>query len=328
MAPFPTPVNHTVTAIYAAYEAERAERGKWEGLGISISALGAECDRVLYYDFRWISKQEHVDGLKAITFETGELEEERLLNNLEMIGCEVQRVDPETGKQFRYSAVNGHLRGKSDGKALGLPEAPKTWHKVECKSAKNAYFNPIVKKGVKEGYYAHYVQATTYGFLGGLDRVLYMVRNKDTGAIHTERLEVIAEESLRLLAKAERIVYSEEPPPKLHTNPKAKAAYACGYCRHRGVCHDRHWPRMTCRTCIHGAPAREGDARWTCARWSKPLSPDEQRAACPAHLYLPTLIPGEVLEVNEEAETIRYRLADGSEWTDGASPNPSTEPGA
>ena len=319
MAPLPTPINHTTSAIYEAKASERAKRGSWEGLGISISILGEECERKLWYEFRWTSKPEVVDGLKAITFETGEIEEERLLNDLELIGCVVERVDPTTGKQRRFTAAHGHIRGKSDGKAWGIIEAPKTPHAVECKSAANKYFGPIVKKGVKAGYFSHYVQATTYAYLDGLEGAFYMCRNKDSGAIHTERLKVDPAESIRLLARAERIVFMQEPAPREHEDPTKKTAFKCGYCRHKAICHDGGFPRVNCRTCVHATPLPGGDALWNCARWGKPLSADEQRQGCPAHLFIPKLIPGEVVEVDEDAERITYTLArDGSTWVDGS----------
>src|SRR4051812_12185258 len=136
MAEFPVLHNPTTAAIYEAYAKSRAQA--WDSMGISISLLGEECERALWYAFRWASKPEVIDGLKAITFETGEIEETRLLNALRMIGCEVDEVDGR-GKQYRASAIAGHVRGKMDGKVLGLPEAPKTWHVVECKSMKDTY---------------------------------------------------------------------------------------------------------------------------------------------------------------------------------------------
>jgi hypothetical protein len=60
-----------------------------------------------------------------------------------------------------------------------------------------------------------------------------------------------------------------------------------------------------------------GDAAWSCARWVKPLSTAEQREACPAHLYVPDLVPGEMGEVDEDRETITYTLTDGRIWVDG-----------
>lgn len=321
MAPLPKPINHTVDSIYRAYAAARAS--SYEGIGISISNLGDECDRALYYSFRWASPQEPITGLKAIVFETGDIEEERLLTALRMIGCEVVDAD-ERGKQFRYSAVNGHVRGKCDAKVLGVIEAPKTWHMAECKSMQEKYFKPVVKKGVKEGYLSHWVQCNTYAYLEGFDRCLYICRNKNTGEVYVERWETDREDAMRRIARVERIIYSDTPPPKLHEDPKAKVAFKCGFCRHRHICHENAFPRVHCRTCIHAAPEQHGDAQWSCARWAKPLGTDEQRAGCGAHLFVPALVPGELLVVDDEAETISYRLNDGSEWVDGSGKTPES----
>jgi len=315
MAPLPKPINHTVDAIYSALAAARTNT--YEGLGISISNLGDECERALWYGFRWAAPPEKIDGLKAITFETGEIEEQRLLNSLRLIGAEVHDVD-ENGKQFRFSAVAGHVRGKSDAVVKGIPEAPSAWHMTECKSMKEKYFKDVVKKGVKAGYYAHWVQCNTYAYLAGTDRCLYICRNKNTGEIHTERWATDNEEAIRLIARAERIIRATEPPPKLHEDPTAKTAFKCGYCRFKATCHERAFARAHCRTCIHATPEQHGDAAWSCARWAKPLGMDEQRQGCGAHLYIPALVPGEMLDADEEAETITYRLGDGRKWVDGS----------
>ena len=90
------------------------------------------------------------------------------------------------------------------------------------------------------------------------------------------------------------------------------------FCKHHAVCHDGAWARVSCRTCLHSSPEMGGDANWSCARWSKPLGVDEQKAACPAHLYIPALVPGEQVDCDEENETITYRLRSGRMWTDGA----------
>lgn len=259
MAPLPQPKNHTVDAIYRALAAARSNA--YEGLGISISNLGDECERALWYGFRWAMPPEEIDGLKAITFETGEIEETRLLDSLRAIGCEVVDLD-EKGKQFRYSAVNGHVRGKCDAHVLGVPEAPKTWHMAECKSMKEKYWNEVVKKGVKAGYYSHWVQNNTYAHLAGHERCLYICRNKNTGEIYVERWATDVEEAIRLLARAERIIKSAAPPPKLHEDPDDKMAFKCRtMCkRFKTTCHEKAFPRAHCRTCIHATPEQHGDA--------------------------------------------------------------------
>ena len=38
---------------------------------------------------------------------------------------------------------------------------------------------------------------------------------------------------------------------------------------------------------------------------------------CPAHLFLPALVPGEQIDSDPEAETVTYRLRDGTNWIDG-----------
>lgn len=76
-------------------------------------------------------------------------------------------------------------------------------------------------------------------------------------------------------------------------------------------------PRVNCRTCLYSTPEEGGS--WSCARFGKPLSLDEQKAGCPAHLSLPGLIDGEQIDVDEEAETIVYKLRrTGELWVDGA----------
>ncbi|WP_311276130.1 PD-(D/E)XK nuclease family protein [Methylobacterium sp. WCS2018Hpa-22] len=326
MVAIPPPLSLTVDAIYEAYAAARSN--SYEGLGISVSTLGEECDRSLWYSFRWASAPEKITGLKAITFETGEVEEGRLLNSLRMIGCEVIEHD-EKGRQERVSAVFGFVRGKIDGKVLGLREAPKTWHVVECKSAKEEYYKPVEKaQSVRVGYYSHYVQLNIYCHLLGYDRGYYMLRNKNTGKIYAERIVTDHEDAMRLLSRAERIITLHEPPAKLHEDPKKKVAFKCGFCRHKPICHEGAFARANCRTCLHATAERLENATFSCARWVKPLTPDEQREGCGAHLYLPALVPGEVVEVDEDAATVTYRLADGSTWVDGsgvAAPFPAPE---
>ena len=57
-------------------------------------------------------------------------------------------VDPETGRQWRVEAHGGHFGGSLDGVALGLLEAPKTWHVLEFKTHSVKSFADLVAKGV------------------------------------------------------------------------------------------------------------------------------------------------------------------------------------
>lgn len=307
MPPLPKPQASTVTAIYRAYEAANEH---YDGLGISVGEIGTECDRALWYTFRWASRPEEIDGRKLSIFRTGDRWEEVMVADLQSIGVEVW------GQQERVRLVSGHVRGKIDGMCQGLPEAPKTVHLCEFKSSNDKNFKEVVKKGCKAAKPLHYGQCQIGMHAMGLTRCLYMVTNKNDDSRYAERIEYDAEWCLRQLARAERIIGLDAPPSRINEDPEF---FGCRFCKHHAVCHEGDFARVTCRSCIHATPEMGGDALWSCARWAKPLSIDEQKEACPTHLYLPGLVAGEQTEADEEAETITYLLRNGKEWVDGAS---------
>ena len=70
------------------------------------------------------------------------------MRNLRATGATVLEVDPETGRQWRVEAHGGHFGGSLDAVAIGLREAPKTWHVVEFKTHSAKSFRDLVAKGV------------------------------------------------------------------------------------------------------------------------------------------------------------------------------------
>lgn len=307
MAPLPPQQQHTVLAIYNAYK-EANEH--FDSLGLSVGELGNECDRALWYGLHWVSEPEDIDGRKISIFRTGDMWEDRMAADLESIGVEVW------GQQDRIRLVGGHVRGKCDGKAVGLPEAPKTEHLCEFKSSNDKGFKEITKKGCRDAKPLHFVQCQLGMHAFGLSRALYMVTNKNDDTRYIERIHYDAEFCLRILARAERIVRANEPPARLSEKPDF---FACRWCKHHAVCHEGAWARVSCRTCLHSSPEVGGtDALWNCARWTKPLSVEEQRAGCGAHLFIPALVPGVHVDCDPDEETVTYRLVSGEIWTDGA----------
>ncbi|OAM78302.1 oxidoreductase, partial [Devosia elaeis] len=305
MPPLPKAQPSTVTAIYQAYEAANQH---YDSLGISVGEIATECDRALWYGFRWASQPEVIDGRKLSIFRTGDRWEEVLVSDLERIGVEVW------GQQNRVRLIGGHLRGKIDGICQGLPEAPKTIHLCEFKSSNDKGFKEITKKGCKKAKPLHYGQCQIGMHALGLSRALYMVVNKNDDSRYVERIEYDAEWCLRALARAQRIIESFDPPSRISEDPEF---FGCRFCKHHAVCHTGAEPRLTCRSCIHATPEMSGDAHWSCSRWSKPLSVDEQKQACGTHLWLPGFIDGEQIDANEEEEWIEYRLRSGEIWRDG-----------
>lgn len=232
-----------------------------------------------------------------------------LVDDLESIGVTV------TGQQDRIRLAGGHIRGKCDGKAIGVPEAPKTEHLCEFKSSNDAGFKQIQKHGCKAAKPLHYGQVQIGMHAFGLTRALYLVVNKNDDSRYAERIEYDPTYCLRQIARVERLLGLNEPPSRISDDPEF---FGCRFCKHHAVCHEGAFARVSCRSCLHATPEMGGDAHWSCARWSKPLSFDEQKASCPAHLFLPGLVPGELIEADDEEETVRYLLRSGKEWVDGA----------
>ena len=51
---------------------------------------------------------------------------------------------------------------------------------------------------------------------------------------------------------------------------------------------------------------------------SRAAQRQQEGSDCPAHLFLPALVPGEQVDSDPEAETVTYRMRDGTVWVDGA----------
>lgn len=307
MAPIPRPQSSTVSAIYQAYE-DAAQ--SWDSLGISVGEAGTECQRALWYAFRWCTPLEKHSGRQLRLFDTGNREEVRLVEDLERIGVDVY------GQQDKIRLLQGHVRGKCDGKAMGVPEAPRTEHLCEFKSSNAKGMKELQKKKCKDAKPLHFAQCQLGMHEFGLTRCLYLVASKDDDTLYAERIEYDLEWTLRLLARLERIINAPEPPARISEDPDF---FGCRFCKHKPVCHEGAWPRVNCRTCLFSTPEMSGDGHWSCGRFSKPISFDEQKEGCPTMLFIPALVPGDQIDCDEAEETVTYRLRrTGETWIDGA----------
>jgi len=308
--------SQTLGAIYQAYEQGRKQS---DNFGLAIGALGHECNRALWLQFRWAHEPETIDGKKARLFETGNLEEGRLIADLERAGVVV------TGQQEKVRALGGHLRGKLDGEATGVPEAPKAVHVVECKTANDKRFKEIatgvksrktgeVSRGVKDQAPSHYVQCQIYMHLRGVKRCLYLLVSKNTDEIYIERIEYDPTFALKTVARAESIIRANRAPGRISED---RSKYPCVFCPAADVCHGEAFGRVNCRTCIFSTPVIGDDdkGRWFCDRHKHELSIEDQKSGCGNHLYLPDLVPGEQVDSGED--WVSYTMPDGTTWRDG-----------
>jgi len=294
------PKSETVNAIYAAWKAKGDAEESRGYLGASI--IGHACERYLWYCFRQATKED-IGGRIYRLFNTGDIEEARIVEDLRMIGCTVHEVDPNTGQQFEISEFGGHFSGHTDGALVGLPEAPKTWHLLEAKSHNNKSFVALEKKGVKKSKPQHYSQMQAYMGKQGLKRALYFAVNKDTDELYCERVHFDQAHYDLLMEKARRIITQNQIPPRLSDRPDY---YQCGWCDAKEICHATSSEAeacatsgTSCRQCCFATPDIAGEgARWTCDKLGKALSVEDQDRACERLLYLPGIVDAHSEPVN------------------------------
>ena len=247
--------NALTDLIYKA-RVERNDDGLRPHLG--ASQIGAPCPKALWYGFRWVKKSSF-NGRMLRLFETGQLAESRFVEELRWIGCEVTE-GPEQGKQWRVSELGGHFGGSMDGAVVGLPSDPETWHCVEFKTHGEKSFKDLISKGVKDSKPQHYAQMQIYMSLTGMTKALYMAVNKNTDELHTEIIDADPETAQALLKTAEKVIFSEEAPMGISSDP---SYYLCKWCDFSDLCHGTEAPIPTCRSCAHVTPERNG--KWSCS---------------------------------------------------------------
>ena len=311
MAALPQAISPTIAAIEAAIEF--AEERDFDHV-VRGSSIGHPCERHLFYRFRWAHQPEKFDGRKLRLFHTGHAEEARMIVWLDMAGVNVESVDPATGQQWEVVACNGHFKGHLDGEATGIIEAPVVRHLLECKTHNAKSFEQLKRCGVAVSKPEHVAQMQVYMHLRGLTRAFYLAKHKDSDELHAERVNYDAAHASALMAKAERIVAAEEAPHKVSSDPNYFLCKAFN-CASYGVCHAGDFALRNCRTCLQ-VEIRPGGI-WHCHKHQVDLSIEDQRAGCPNHLFLPTLVPGEQVDADERSETVTYRLPGDVEWVDG-----------
>jgi len=316
----------TREAIFAAYEAD-ADDGHRAHLGASI--IGKSCEQALWFDFRWVTKARH-PGRLLRRFESGQLEEARLVANLRRAGATVLDVDPQTGRQFRVIDQCGHFGGSLDALVIRLRESPDQWHVAEFKTHNAKSYKELIEKRLRLAKPQHFDQMQIYMHLNGAVWGLYVAVNKDTDDLYLERVRYDGEHALRLLAKAHRVIFAAGPTlPKVSEDP---AWYECRFCDHHAVCHKTKPAAsvaINCRTCLYSSPVGDGEGNaggsgktvggaaaggtgagvWTCGLHQSEIDSAAQRTGCAQHLYIPALVDAKQVDFGEGF--VEYEFADG-----------------
>ena len=301
----------TKSATVQAIEAYWKQRGSSEPQRnyLGASSIGKDCARSLWYEFRKCVKPEFSGRLYRL-FDRGHKEEFRFVEELRGIGCEVHEFDAD-GNQFEVIACDGHFKGHTDGAALGVPEAPKTWHLLEMKTSSASQFKKVEKEGCEIAKPQHYAQMQVYMHLTGLKRALYMVVNKDTDELYTERLRYDSKRAQSYIDKAQSIINTSTPPARVS---EREDSWACKFCDAKALCHgtgETAVPvaQIHCRNCAHSTPIEDG-------KWKCDLFQSEANKVCDSHVFLPGLInfaePTDSFANKDESTAVEFTSADGS----------------
>jgi CRISPR/Cas system-associated exonuclease Cas4 (RecB family) len=318
-------VDPVADAIFASYKAKYGVEPQRPYLG--ASAIGKPCLRQHWYSFRW-SKPAEFSGRLYRVFQSGHLQEPRIYADLTAIGCTVYDMDPATGKQWSFTepTSGNHFKGNADGIVTGLPQAPKSPHVLEIKTASAKMFADMQKSGVKKAKPEHYAQMQMYmkwsiDLYGenGCTRAIYIVVNKDNDDIYTERLEYDKAEAQAIIDKALAVITATEPPVGISQDP---SWYECKFCDYHSICHGTDVPAMTCRSCAHATPEIDGNARWSCTEHRADLPVETQRTGCGQHRYIPILLAKFAKPVDIVPGGVVYEM-DGKQFVNGT---PATNP--
>jgi hypothetical protein len=308
-----TVVNPIAEAIYSHYKAVYGSEKSRPYLG--ASSIGKPCNRAHWYSFHW-AKPAQFSGRLYRLFQSGHLQEPRVLKDLRAIGCKVEGIDPATGKQWSFSeeSCGHHFAGNLDGVITGVPGAPKTRHVLEIKTSSDKMFKVMLKDGVQKSKPEHYAQMQIYMHWSKCDRALYFVVNKDNDEIYTERVEYDKAFALGLIEKSRAIIESNVPPARLSDDP---TWFECKFCDYQAICHGQDLPAVNCRSCAHSTPVMTGHGAWTCGKYDSEIPQDAQREGCNGHIYIPILLERCARPVDGDESHVVYEMSNGARFTNG-----------
>ena len=264
---------------------------------LGASLIGDGCKRRLWYIFRHAYK-EQFSGRMLRLFETGHLEEARLLKELRTLGFEV--VDRENGAQLRFKRIDGHFAGSIDGKIKIDGE----WYLLEIKTHNKKNFEKLRLNGVRASFKKHFAQIQVYLSELKLKACLYIAVNKDSDEIYVELVQASEKIASDMRDKALEVITSEDAPERLSFTHEE-----CKYCAFKKPCHNLSselLPEFNCRTCINSTPSI--NETWSCVLERSEV---QLQAGCSSHQFIPSLIPGNLTEYDLESGSVFYKTIEG-----------------
>lgn len=267
----PRPEQEIINRIYKSYE--NAESTELYLGRIGASFIGEECNRKIWLSWRAYAR-ESFEGRMLRLFQTGHLQEDRIITDLRNSGLQVWDKK-EDGTQYEFTDSTGHFIVKVDGIVKGVPQSEHKAHDLEAKTHNKNSFSSLVKKGVQEAKPLHYSQMQAGMLYGDLTRALYVALCKDDENYHIERVKECKTEQKKIDAKIKSIVGATLRPAGISDDG---GSFGCKFCDMKTVCIKEVEPIKSCRSCVYAQPVENG--QWLCNSSSNILTLDDQRKTC------------------------------------------------
>ena len=261
-------------SIEDAYRADSSPYRKHLG----ASMIGRDCPRELFYNVRWVSTVRHPARIMRL-FNRGHLEEARFLSLLKILSDKGVQIwyETEDGGQFKISGHGGHFGSALDGVVKGIPDLPAGVPAyAEFKTSADKGFKKLLKEGMQNCKYDHYVQVQICMHKMNLAHTLYLVVNKNDDSLYAEIIDYNKEVAEKYCDRAGEIIFTKTIPPQINPSP---AWFGCKFCDYLPVC-KRHQPvDKNCRTCQYSRP--DPDGSWNCRKGHHEIiATDEAMSGC------------------------------------------------
>lgn len=183
--------------------------------------------------------------------------------------------------QYRISDVGGHFGGSLDGVAVMPSKDGDFYGPVLLEFKTNGTgkkFEELNAQGMEKAKPEHFAQTSVYGFKFGINYCLYLNINKNDDSIHAEFVKLNHKLGEQMILKAEKIINSQTPPPRISNNP---SFFKCSYCNFNGICHKKEEPELNCRSCKNATPVEGG--KWFCCVFNSTIPEEFIKKGCLNH---------------------------------------------
>lgn len=243
---------------------------------LGASVLGRECEREIWYSFRWAVKRTNSARMLRL-FDRGHKEEFRFEEWIRSVSDEVWTTDPKTGNQIRISDFQGHFGGSLDGVVKNPIDIPGVFL-LEFKTHNDKSYKKLLLSGVASAKPEHYVQIQIYlHYRPKLKGAFYFAINKNDDSLYVEYVERDERFAEKYVNLAQRVLISNEPLPMMDKAGPFNF-YCKGFCDNYEVCQKNKAPHKTCRSCAYWRLADDGKTK--CLFHDKFLTLSEQKTGC------------------------------------------------